>query len=50
MAKYTPHNYRDDNPSKLDKFVLKCVQRMDITMAVIVVVFILIGIVMEVTQ
>lgn len=47
MTKYTHHN---DDSSKLDKFVLKCVQRMDITMAVIVVVFLLVGIVMEVTQ
>ena len=49
MAKYTPHQYRNDNPNKFDKFVLKCVQRMDITMAVIVTAFILIGIAMEVS-
>ena len=48
MTKYTPYHYRNDNPTKFDKFILKCVQRMDITMAVIVTAFILIGIVMEV--
>jgi hypothetical protein len=47
--KYTPYHYHTENPNKLDKFVLKCVQRMDITMAVIVTAFILIGIVMEVS-
>ncbi len=45
--KYTPYHYYTENPNKFDKFVLKCVQRMDITMAVIVTAFILIGIAME---
>ena len=49
MTKYTPYHYHNDNPNKFDKFVLKCVQRMDITMAVIVTAFILIGIAMEVS-
>ena len=49
MTSYTPYDYRNDNPTKFDKFVLKCVQSMHITMAVIVIVFCIIGIVMEVS-
>lgn len=49
MTNYTPYHYHMENPTKFDKFVLKCVQRMDITMAVILTVFILIGIVMEIS-
>ena len=49
MTNYTPYHYRMENPNMFDKFVLKCVQRMDITMAVIVTVFLLIGIAMEVS-
>ena len=49
MTKYTPYHYRVENPNAFDKFVLKCVHRMDITMVVIVTAFLLIGIVMEVS-
>jgi len=50
MSKYTPYDYCVDHPTKLERFLAKCIHNMQITMAAIMIVLCLIGIAMELTQ